>query len=206
MKAIGSKSLTKILFFIVNVLWWLEWIAFSIVAIVFVITSFTQKYISINLPISFSPVNFKSVEALNKDLLNGSLQVISGNFSFLLYNSFFNTFICLIGLVAVFSFILLITYQIKLIFSSFIMNDPFNELNIKRMNLIGVLLIGFSFLEFIFNILINLYLKYQFNWNRGVSLTVGYNITYLLTGVILIIIAGVINLGASLENENKLTI
>ena len=206
MKAIGSKSLTKILFFIVNVLWWLEWIAFSIVAIVFVITSFTQKYISINLPISFSPVNFKSVEALNKDLLNGSLQVISGNFSFLLYNSFFNTFICLIGLVAVFSFILLITYQIKLIFSSFIMNDPFNELNIKRMNLIGVLLIGFSFLEFIFNIVINLYLKYQYNWNEGVSLTVGYNITYLLTGVILIIIAGVINLGASLENENKLTI
>lgn len=206
MKAIGSKSLTKILFFIVNVVWWLEWIAFTIVALVFVITSFTQKYISINLPISFSSVNFKSVGALNKGLLNGSLLVMNGDFTFQLYNSFFNTLICLIGLVAVFSFILLVTYQIRLIFTSFIANDPFNVLNIRRMNFIGVLLIGFSFLELIFNIVINLYLKSQFEWKESISLTVGYNVTYLLTGIILIIIAGVINLGASLENENKLTI
>ena len=206
MKAIGSKSLTKILFFIINIIWWLEWIAFSIVAFVFVITSFTQKYITINLPFSFSPVHFRSVMSLNKDLLNGSLQVMNGNFSFLLHNSFFNTLICLIGLVAVFSFILLITYLIKLIFACFSNNDPFNELNMKRMNLIGVLLIGFSFLEFLFNILINLYLKSQFDWKESISLTVEYNVTYLLTGVILIIIAGVIKLGSSLDNENKLTI
>ena len=206
MKAIGSKALTKILFIVVNVIWWLEWITFSIVALVFVITSFTQKYITINLPISFSPVNFRSFDTFNNYLLKGSIQVMNGNFSFLLHNSFSNTLICLIGIVTVFSFILLITYQIKLIFASFINNDPFNELNIKRINLIGVLLIGFSFLELIFNILINLYLKSQFDWKEGISLTAGYNFTYLLTGVILIIIAGVINLGASLENENKLTI
>jgi hypothetical protein len=206
MKAIGSKSITNILFFIINVVWWLEWIAFSIVSLVFVITSFSQKYININLPISFSPVNFKSVAALNNDLLNGSLKVMNGNFSFLLHNSFRNTFICLIGLVAVFSFILLITHQIKLIFASFSNNDPFNELNIKRMNLIGVLLIGFSFLELIFNIFIDQYLKSQFDWKEGMSLTAGYNVTYLLTGLILIIIAGIIKLGASLENETKLTI
>jgi hypothetical protein len=206
MKAIGSKTLTKILFIVINVIWWLEWITFSIVVLVFVITSFSQKYITINLPISFSPVNFKSVATFNKDLLKGSLQVMNGNFSFLLHNSFINTFICLIGIVAVFSFILLITYQIKMIFASFCNNDPFNQLNIKRMNLIGALLIGFSFLELIFNILINLYLKSQFDWKEGISLTAGYNVTYLLTGIILIVIAGVINLGASLENENKLTI
>jgi len=206
MKTIGYKSLSKILFFIVNVVWWLEWITFIIITGVFIITSSTQKYITLKIPISFSPVNFKSVGALSNDVLNGSLQVINGIFSYQIYNSFLNTLTCLIGIVAVFSVILLITYQIKLIFSSFIINDPFNELNIKRMNHIGIILIGFSFLELIFNIFINRYLNSRFNWKDAVSLTAGYNVNYLLTGVILIIIAGIIKLGASLENENKLTI
>ena len=206
MKAIGNKSLTNILFFIINVVWWLEWITYIIVTGVFIITSFSQKYITIKIPISFSPVNFKTVGSLNKEVFDGSLQVINGNFSFLLQNSFLNTLICLIGIVIIFAFILMITYQLKMIFSSFTKNDPFNESNIQRMNLIGILLIGFSFLDLVFNILINLYLNSRFNWKEAVSLTAGYNINYFLTGVIIIIIAGIIKLGSSLENENKLTI
>jgi len=206
MKAIGSKSLTNILFFIINVVWWLEWITYIIVTGVFIITSFTQKFITIKIPISFSPVNFKTVGSLNKEVLDGSLQVINGNFSFLIHNSFLNTLVCLLGIIIIFAVILLVTYQLKMIFSSFTKNDPFNESNIQRMNLIGILLIGFSFLDLFFNILINLYLNSRFNWKEAVSLTAGYNINYLLTGVIIIIIAGIIKLGASLENENKLTI
>jgi hypothetical protein len=131
---------------------------------------------------------------------------MNGNFSFLIHNSFLNTLVCLLGIVVIFAVILLITFQLKMILSSFTKNDPFNESNIQRMNLIGILLIGFSFLDLFFNILINLYLNTRFNWKEAVSLTAGYNINYLLTGVIIIIIAGIIKLGASLENENKLTI
>lgn len=206
MKAIGYKSLSNILFLIINAVWWLEWIATIVITSVFIIASFTQKYININIPVSFSPVNFKTVRAINKDALEGSLQVMNGNFSFQIHTGFLNTLIFLIGFIAVCSVILLITYQLKMIFSSFKMNDPFNELNIKRMNLIGILLIGFSFLQLLFNILINQYLNSQFNWKEAVALTAGFNINYFLTGVILIIIAGIIKLGASLENENKLTI
>jgi len=194
------------LFFIVNVVWWLEWITYIIVTGVFIITSFTQKYITLKIPISFSPVNFKTVGAINKDVLDGLLQVMNGNFSFLINNSFLNTLISLIGIVVIFAVIRLITYQLKMIFASFTKNDHFNERNIKRVNLIGIFLIGYSFLEMIFNILINLYLNSRFNLKEAVSLTAGYNSNYLLIGIILIIIAGIIKLGASLENENKLTI
>lgn len=206
MKAIGSKSLTNILFFIINVVWWLEWISYIIITGVFIITSFTQKYIKLDFLISFVPVNFKSVRTLNNNVLDGSLKVMNGNFSFLIQNSFLNTLICLIGIVALFSVILLITYELKMIFSSFTKNDPFNEMNIKRMNLIGIILIGFSFIQLILNILMNQYLKSHFNWNDAVTLITLFNSNYLVAGVIVIIIAGIIKLGASIENENKLTI
>ncbi len=206
MRTLGNKSLSAIIAVAINIIWWLEWIAAGIVTAVIIIASFTQRSISLSLPVTFSNVVFKQLVSANKDQPEGQLEVMNGNVSFQINNNIQNMLILLAGTAVIFFALLLLTYQLKLIFSRLARNHPFDEANIPRLRNIGFILIGFSFLQWLISVVIDQVLTSRFKWGDGVSLTYSFNISYLVAGIILIIVAGIFKTGVSLEEEQSLTI
>ena len=129
-----------------------------------------------------------------------------GNFYFPLHPNLQNTLMMLLGVILAFSFLLFITWQLKLIFSSFVQEQPFHELNMQRIRKIGLALIGFSLFKSLVNIGMNRYFITHFKWADGMALTYSLSLQYLFAGGILIILAAIFKLGFSLEEEKKLTI
>ena len=206
MKSLGNKSLSKILSIILNIMWWIEWIGSGILITVILITCFLGKNISLNFPLTFSSVTFKTVTSISKDIPAGVINVMNGNFYLPIDNTWQNIWMLLAGSIVICAVFIVITHQLKLIFSSLSNNQPFNELNVLRIRNIGIVLIVFSFLQFLSNIILNQFLLSHFNWEEGIKLTYTFNVGYLITGVILIIVAEIFKEGVSLKEETNLTI
>lgn len=211
MKLLGNKSLSKILSVILNILWWIEWIGSGILITVILITWFLggnirEKNISLNFPVTFSPVTFKTVPSISKDVPAGIINVMNGNFYVPVDNNWQNILMLLAGSIAICAVFIVITYQLKLIFSSLSINQPFNELNVLRIRNIGIVLIVFSFLQFLSNIIVNQFLVSHFTWHEGITLPYTFKISYLVAGIILIIVAEIFKEGVSLKEETNLTI
>ena len=206
MKSLGNKSLSKILSIILNILWWIEWIGSGILITVILVTWFLKKNISLNFPLTFSSVTFKTVPSVSKDIPAGVINVMNGNFHVPVDNNWQNILMLLAGSITICAVVIGITHQLKLILSSLSSNQPFNELNVLRIRNIGIALIVFSFLQFLSNIILNRFLMSHFTWDEGITLTYIFKISYLITGVILIIVAEIFKEGASLKEETNLTI
>lgn len=206
MKSLGQKSLSKILSIILNIIWWIEWVGASILVMAILATRFMEQNISLNFPLTFSTVTFKTVPSVIKQLPPGVIQVMNGNFYLPVNNTWQNILMLLAGSIAVCAVVILITYQLKLIFKSLRNNEPFSDLNVLRIRNIGVVLIAFFVLQFVSNIIINRFLLSHFTWGEGITLTYTFNISYLITGVILIIVAEIFKEGVSLKEETNLTI
>lgn len=204
MKTIGKKSLSSVIATIVNIVWWIEWIAGSMVLAVLIGMLFMEKTISLKVPVSFSPFTMpKSGDAAANT--EGSLTVMDGNFTFPITVNFQNAALLFLLLAATLTIFLTITYQLKVIFSNLKQNNPFDEHNIQRIKNIGLILMLSAFFHFFFNIFIVHYLNTHFKVD-SVALTSKFNFSYLAIGMILIIVAEVFRRGASLEQENNLTI
>ena len=80
MKSLGNKSLSRILSIIITILWWIEWIGSVILITVILITYFLRKNISLNFPLTFSSITFKTVPSVSKDIPAGVINVMNGNF------------------------------------------------------------------------------------------------------------------------------
>ncbi len=206
MKSLGNKSLSNILSIILNILWWMEWIGSGILITVILITSFLGKNISLNFPLTFSSVTFKTLPSISKEVPNGVLNVMNGNFYVPVTNNWQNILLFLVGSIVMCTVLIVITYQLKKIFSSLRNNQPFDELNVLRIRNIGIVLIGFSLLQFLANIIVTRYSMYHFTWDKELSLTYTFNASYLVTGVLLIIVAEIFKEGVSLKEETNLTI
>jgi Protein of unknown function (DUF2975) len=205
MKSLQTKSLSKMLSIILNIIWWIEWIGSGILITVILITWFLGKNILLNFPLTFSSVTFKTVPSVNKGIPAGVINVMNGNFYLSVDNNWQNILMLLAASIAICTVFIVITHQLKLIFRSLINNQPFSEPNVVRIRNIGIVLIVFSFLQFLSNIILNRLLLSHFNWEE-IKLTYSFKISYLLTGVILIIVAEIFNEGVSLKEETNLTI
>ncbi|MEO6000154.1 MAG: DUF2975 domain-containing protein [Chitinophagaceae bacterium] len=206
MKALGNKSLSTILAIVINIAWWAEWIAGTVLIAVIMIAAFSKEHISLTVPVSFSSVNFKTISPITNNTPNGQLDVMNGNFVFPFNVTLQNTLLLLAGVVMGFSVLLLITYQLKIIFLNFRLNQPFNKLNIPRIRNVGALLICFSILQWLFNICINLFLGSHFKWEEGVKLNYQFNVSFLVAGIILLIVSEIFRVGFVMEEDNNLTI
>jgi Protein of unknown function (DUF2975) len=206
MKPLGNKSLTKILSIILNVFWWLEWIGSGVLITVILATAFLKQNISLNFPLAFSSVTIKTVASVSKNAPPGILSVMNGNFYMPVDNNWRNILLLLAACIAVCSVFIIITYQLKLLFSSLSNNQPFDALNVLRIRNTGIWLIVLALLLFFSNIIINQFLQSHFTWGEGISLTYKFNISYLVAGIILIIIAEIFNEGVTLKEETNLTI
>ena len=206
MKSLQNKSLSKILSIILNVIWWIEWIGSGVLITVILVTAFLKQSISLNFPLAFSSVTFKTVSSVNKNLTPGVIKVTNGNFYMPVDNNWQNILMLLAASIAVGSVFIIITYQLKLLFSSLSNNQPFDTLNVLRIRNTGIGLIVLSLLLFFLNIIINQFLQSHFTWDKEISLTYTFNISYLAAGIILIIVAGIFNEGVTLQEETNLTI
>lgn len=206
MKALGNKSLSTILAIIINIAWWIEWIAATVLIAAIIIAAFSKEHVSLTVPVSFSTVHFKTVSSINDTMSNGQLQVMNGNFVFPFNLSLQNTLLLLAAVIVAFSVLLLITYQLKHIFLNFRKNQPFNELNIPRIRNVGLLLICFSILQWLLNICLNSFLISHFKWGDDIKLTYQFNVSFLISGIVLIIVAEIFRAGFVMEEDNNLTI
>ena len=184
MKTLGNKSLSAILLAITNVVWWIEWIASITIIGVIIIVPFFKKSIDFNAPVTFSTTNLKNLASTGLGYSGGNLKVTEGNFFFPVQTTLQNVLGMLVIVGVVSAFFILVTYQLKLIFSSFKRDDPFVEFNMSRIRKIGFMLIIYFFLQ----------LSYTVALNR------------FLMGIILIVIAEIFKRGAVLDNEQKYTI
>ncbi len=206
MKTLGTKSLSAVLSGIIQVVWWVELVAVVGITAAIITTPFFKEQVSFNTPVTFSNVSVKNVEAAVPNLPAGELIATDGNFSFLVQTNLVNTLIMAAVFMAAFTFLILVTYQLKLIFSSFKKNEPFMAVNINRIKKIGFIVIVYAIAKLLYSIALNQYLLSHFKWEGSIKLTYSVNLIALFAGATLIILAEIFKLGAFLDEEQKLTI
>jgi DUF2975 family protein len=206
MRKLGNKSLSSILLIITKATWWAECIFAGIVSALAVGMIFVKKDVTFNAPVSFSAVTFRYLKANAADSPQGHLNITKGLF-YLPLECKLETIATLLAIFwAFFSLVLLVTYQLKKIFASFRQDEPFIASNTIRVRNIGVIVLAYALLQFLFDAGFNRYLLSHFTWTADLRLTCSFNFTALLTGIAIIIIAEIFRLGSALENEQKLTI
>lgn len=206
MKILGNKSLSTILSKIISVIWWIECVGAVVIVGAVLLTPFFEKEVNFITPVSFSAVTVRTVESGANNIPAAQLTASEGSFTFPVQTDLTTTLIMASVIALTFAFFILITYQVKCIFSSFAKNDPFVESNVPRMRSIGLTLVAYSLTRLLYNIGLNQYLLVHFKWNNGIQLTAGFNSSIFFIGLIIIVIAEIFKLGTSLENEQKLMI
>ena len=206
MKILGNKSLSAILSTIIRILWWIEWVGAVVILTAVLLTPFFKNEVSFKTPVSFSAFTVRTVEPAANNVPAAQLTASEGSFTFPVRPDFMTTLIMALVIAVAFAFFILITYQVKRIFSSFAKNDPFVESNAPRIRSIGLTLIAYSLIRLLYNIGLNQYLVAHFKWNSGIQLTAGFNSSIFFIGLTIVVMAEIFKLGASLENEQKLMI
>ncbi|MDP4150783.1 MAG: DUF2975 domain-containing protein [Bacteroidota bacterium] len=205
MKALGNKSLSAILARVLTVLWWLEWVTFAFVFTFAMVVAGVKKSFTLSIPVNYSAITLRKIIPVNNEFSAGVLNSTSGNLNLTLDSSWQHVALLLTALTTVFTLAIMITFQLKAIFSSFTRNLPFHDANIRRIRNIAFVLIGYSVIQWLLILVVNRVLAANFRWEQ-VQLTYSFNLSALATGLVLIVIAEIFRLGATLENENKLTI
>jgi len=205
MKAIGNKSLAGLLANAISVVWWLEWISFVSVIGFAISTVIVKRSFAVSIPVTFSPVTVQRIIPASKNLSAGVLSSANGTLYVNMVPSWQHVALLLAGLTILFALVILVTFQLKAIFSSFKRNLPFHERNMARIKNIAFILVGYSIIQWLFEIVLNRTLVANFRWET-VHLTYNFNMSALVIGLILIVLAEIFRLGATLENDNKLTI
>ncbi|HEY4322883.1 MAG TPA: DUF2975 domain-containing protein [Mucilaginibacter sp.] len=205
MKTLGNKSLSTIIAAIINVVWWVEWVVCGAIITIGIITAIVKQGFTLNIPVTFSTIKLLDVSPVNKDFPGGILNSTNGNLFIQIHATWQNIAMLLVAFVSISAMIMIITYQLKVIFSNFKQNLPFNELNFSRIRNIAMVLIVYSVLQWVTVIIVNQMLISNLNWGQ-VRLTYGFNVGCLFTGLILLIVAEIFKLGVLLEEEKSLTI
>ncbi|RYE20105.1 MAG: DUF2975 domain-containing protein [Sphingobacteriaceae bacterium] len=205
MKILGKNSLSSVLATVINVVWWLEWTAAIVLIGLASITAHVRRKFALQIPINFSSTNLAQVHSVNQKLPGGLINTKEGTFSMHIDANWQNNLMLLIGYGVIFSTIIIITYQLKKIFENFKQGLPFNKLNMVRIRNIAFVLMGYSFVQWLFAYVVNALLNLNFQFGH-LDLTYNFNISYLLTGVALLVVEEIFKTGLLLEEQQQLTI
>ncbi len=102
---------------------------------------------------------------------------------------------------------LIVIYNLRRIFATLIQEKPFQVENIRRIRLIGIVVIAGTVLSGILHTLIGFYLVNLINL-PGLELkaNVSLNISGLFLGVVILTLAEIFRLGAALQEEQDMTV
>lgn len=203
MKILGLKSWTSFAEKCLLVIWWIECALFVFAIIAFIFLS-KQGY-NLGLPVTFSETTINQIGPIDHSSFLGILKVSQGNFYVHLKGNFITVFTLilvtsLIGIVT-----LIITHQLRMIFSNFRKNVPFTTSNIKRIRNIAYALLIFAVFQWCFTILTKITLLSIFKLGK-IGLTCDFSLGYFMFGVMLLLISEILKKGLLLEEERKLII
>jgi len=205
MNYIGKKSLSSVLAVVVTILWWAEWL-FGVGCIgAALITANVRKMFALQVPISFEPISIHKMEAYVDAHKVGILNTTNGTLSIHIDATWQNMALMLVGYGALFAVIVTITYQIKQIFKSFKQDEPFQKSNLFRIRLIALILIAYSIFQWLFVIVTNQILLSKFIFHH-LDLTYDFNVSCLVTGIVMLVLEGIFKMGVTLEEDKQLTI
>jgi hypothetical protein len=206
MKILGNKSLSAVIAMILNFAWWIEWAFAAVFLIIMGISGQIRGAYVLPLPVTFSETTIGTVQSISKTFPGGHINTTNGILSLTIQSNLTNVVLLLVGCGFIFASISIITYQLKMIFSNFKKNLPFNILNIYRIRNIAIVLIAYSVVQWLYVVLVNMILNSKMKWDHHLELSYSFSVNYALMGVVLIIVVGVFQIGLSLEEEKQLTI
>ncbi|WP_214225644.1 DUF2975 domain-containing protein [Pedobacter sp. B4-66] len=205
MKTLGNKSLSTVIAITLNVVWWIEWAVAAGFLILLAVAGHIRGGYVLQLPVTFSETTISTVRSISSNFPGGHINATDGILSLQIQANSPNIILLLFGYGLIFASINIITYQLKIIFSNFKKNLPFNELNINRIRNIAIVLIAYSVVQWLYVVLVNVILSSNLKWGH-MDLTYNFSVSYALMGLMLIIVAEIFKIGLSLEEEKQLTI
>jgi hypothetical protein len=206
MKTFGNKSWTAIIALLINIIWWGEWLwIIYTIAGIFEAAYYRGGYAP-HVPIAFNQATIAApIKSFYAPLNITHLNCTSGDLYFNV-DATWQSISVLVGFyIVVFTGIAIITYQVKVIFSNFSKNLPFNAVNIPRIKNIAYVFIAYSVLQWASTIVIREVLVRIVHW-RKFELIYDFDFKYFIFGIVLFIVAEIFKIGAALEEERNLTI
>jgi hypothetical protein len=206
MKTIGRRSLSTIIATGLKVIWWGEWawIAYKIYMIL--AAAYYRGGYAPHVPITFEDATIAApIKSLYTAITTTHLNCTSGDLYFSVDATWKSISVLIAFYLIVFAAISITTYQLKLIFSNFSKNLPFNEVNIPRIKNIAYVLLAYTIVQWTGTIIIREVLVRIVHWRRF-ELTYDFNFNYLILGLVLLFVAEIFKMGTALEEENNLTI
>ena len=206
MTYLGKSSLAAILKIALDFIWYAQLILFTVVIIGVLIGVSFQGHLSYRWPVTFSESPYKEIKTTDTTASDVKVIGTKGELLFTRMNNRENIAITHIGLALIFGTFLLVTFQLKMILSNFTRKEPFTLSNSKRIRLIGVILIASSLINFLFGIFYTNYINTNFQWNESITFTQSLDISTILMGLLIMILAEIFRVGTELQEEKNLTI
>ena len=191
------KRFAKSLRIVMNVFYWSSVIAIIIAAVLLTLIGFLPKeYLTAK--------HFLNGNGSFNFTFNG-LQFSPGT-SISENADFAPVIMIILGFVIIYGFALAVIFkQIRNILKTVEAGTPFEKDNTKRLTIIGTVLIIGSFVFNAMNGLVTINIIKLFEWNKY-SFAYSPDLFILFTGLLILILAGIFNYGAYLQNEYDTTL
>lgn len=155
----------------------------------------------VNYPFNFNLHNVKDTT----DVIRVT-SVVSGNLTLDVNNKRDILIVIFLKRIAFLTIFFILFFQLDRVFSSFRKNEPFNPGNVRRLKIVGYLIMGLSPVIFLFNDLsIHIFKSYKIA-GYGTITPHSFNLQYIFFGLLILIIAFAFEVGSALQKDSELTI
>ena len=200
-----NKRLISILGGFINVIWWIAIPVFSLIFLIVLYKLFIDGNVNWDIAVNIPPNDFDFSITPNKPSYR--FIAITGIEGKLIFNVVLTPLLITVALVLVagtFYLILAILYNLRKIFRSLRVGEPFAYENFARLQKIGVFVLSFAILDF-GKSLFNRYLLQQHFWGHGKDYTakLSFGIDTILIGLVILVLAEIFRHGYKLKTEKE---
>jgi len=209
MKAMGKRSIATFLRGWLTVMWWLGWVATTVVVVAIAVALITGNQASslVDLPIEFDldPAAYHIISK-RVGVSGATITDAAGMLRFESVNRPAMAVYLVIALVYA-GVLLFVIHQLRMVFRSLVDGNPFSLENASRIRLIGLF---FIFGEIAVSMLVfvcQLYVESALD-TSGLTIDPGLDIELspIFGGLVLLVIAEVFRLGTKLQEDRDLTV
>lgn len=186
-------------------IFWSQIVVGVVLIIIASITARERGAFAIPIPVTYSPITIEQLTPIAKNFPMATLNSENGILSIHAEASLANMILMLIGYGIIFFTILFVVYQLKKLCKNFSNAEAFKLENAKRIRKISLILIAGNIAQIVFTYCKNSFLRSKLNL-KSLELTNQFDFDLLIFGIVLFVIAWIINIGYKLEEEQKFTV
>jgi len=200
-----NKKLIAFLNVLINIIWWITMPVFSILFLVVLYQLFFVGTANWDIPVSIPPNDFDFSITPNKPSYRFiAISEIEGKLLFNLDLTPLLIIVVIILVLATFSLILGIVYNLRKIFKSLRVGEPFAYENFARLKRIGFYVLSFAILDFGKSFFNRYLLQENFlNYGKEYSARLSFGIDTILIGLVILVLAEIFRHGYKLKMENE---